>query len=304
MPVAILVPLALLFASVAVAVGMLASYVIRRSSAVERRLRNLPETSEQRVLTLTELDLQRESYGRLEAYARYLPRSSKELAALRRRMEAAGFDRPEAAIVYALCELALPVIVGGLVLALAPAPRGYFIALLAGALAYMLPGLWLGNRVADRRRQIQNALPDALDLLLVSIEAGSGLDQALLKVSSELEFAYPVLADEFSAIVSEIRAGRSRVDALRQFSERAKIDDVRSLVMTLIQTDRFGTSVGQALRTHADTARTRRRQRAEERAQKVGVKLVFPLVFCLLPAMGVVVLGPAVLRIIRMFGTP
>lgn len=304
MPSAIIVPLALLFASVAVAVGMLASYVLRRSSAVERRLRNLPDTSEQRVLTLTELDLQKEFYGSLEPYARYLPRSPKELATLRRRMEAAGFDRPEAAIIYALGELALPVIVGGLVLALVPAPRGYFIALLAGVLAYMLPGLWLANRVADRRRQIQNALPDALDLLLVSIEAGSGLDQALLKVSSELQFAYPVLADEFSAIVAEIRAGRSRVDALRQFSERAKIDDVRSLVMTLIQTDRFGTSVGQALRTHADTARTRRRQRAEERAQKVGVKLVFPLVFCLLPAMGVVVLGPAVLRIIRMFGTP
>ena len=102
-------------------------------------------------------------------------------------------------------------------------------------------------------------------------------------------------------MVTEMRAGRPRSEALRQFADRTKVDDVRTLVATMIQTDKFGTSIGQALRTHADVARTRRRQRAEERAQKLGVKLVFPLVFCLFPAMFVVVLGPAILKIARFF---
>jgi tight adherence protein C len=156
--------------------------------------------------------------------------------------------------------------------------------------------------MAKRKRQIQNGLPDALDLLLVMIEAGSGIDQAMAKIGQELQLAYPSLAREFRHIVTEMRAGRPRAEALRQFAERTKVEDVRALATMLIQTDKFGTSIGQALRAHADTARIKRRQRAEERAQKLGVKLVFPLVFCLFPAMYAVVLGPAALRIIDMLG--
>ena len=135
------------------------------------------------------------------------------------------------------------------------------------------------------------------------MEAGAGMDQSIVKVSNELHLAYPALTSEFRRVVTEIRAGRPRAEALRQFAERTKVEDVRALVLTMIQTDKFGTSVGQALRTHAETARIKRRQRAEERAQKLGVKMVFPLVFCLFPAMYVIVLGPSVLRIIRVLGT-
>src|SRR5262249_11694170 len=149
------------------------------------------------------------------------------------------------------------------------------------ALAYLLPGLWLGRQISRRTREIQNGLPDALDLLLVTMEAGSGLDQSIVRAGNELEHSFPALAREFRHIVTEMRAGRPRIEALRQFADRTKVEDVRTLVTTLIQTDKFGTSIGQALRTHADVARTKRRQRAEERAQKLGVKLVFPLVFCL-----------------------
>ncbi len=299
----LLIPLALVFVSVATASGMLVAYLLRRTSAVERRLRGIAEPAPApAALAPSKLDLTRPSYGRMDRYVGLVLKSSKELSVVRRRLTSAGFERQEAAVIFAALEIALPILVGALVLWYVPPPRGIVFGLGAAAVAYMAPGLWLGQRMAERRRQIQNGLPDALDLLLVTMEAGSAMDQAILKVSTELRLAYPVLAAELRHVITEIRAGRPRAEALRHLAERTKVDDVRALVMTLIQTDRFGTSVGQALRTHADVARTRRRQRAEERAQKLGVKLVFPLVFCLFPAMYVVVLGPASLRIMRILG--
>ena len=217
-------------------------------------------------------------------------------------MTTAGFDQPEAAVLYALAETGLPILAGAITLLYFRSGRGCCSRPFAAALAYLAPGLWVSRRIARRKREIQNGLPDALDLLLVSMEAGAGMDQSIVKVSNELHLAYPALTSEFRRIVTEIRAGRPRAEALRQFAERTKVEEVRSLVLTMIQTDKFGTSVGQALRTHAETARVKRRQRAEERAQKLGVKMVFPLVFCLFPAMFVIVLGPSVLRIIRTLG--
>ena len=137
--------------------------------------------------------------------------------------------------------------------------------------------------------------PDALDLFIVCVEAGSGLDQAIVKASDELGITYPALAYELRLITTEIRAGKPRVEAFRNFAARTKVDDVQSLVTLLVQTDKFGTSLAQALRTHADTSRTKRRQNAEERAGKLGVKLVFPLVLFLFPALYIVILGPAVI---------
>ena len=167
----------------------------------------------------------------------------------------------------------------------------------------LLPGFVVGRKITARQKQIENGLPDALDLMIVCLEAGSGLDQAIMKVSDELELAYPALAEEFRFLLTETRAGKPRLEAFRNFSKRTGVDDVRALVAMLVQTDRFGTSVSQALRTHAEVSRTKRRQRAEEKAAKLGVKLVFPLVFCLFPAFFVVTLGPALIRFIRvMFG--
>jgi tight adherence protein C len=157
----------------------------------------------------------------------------------------------------------------------------------------------VGRIVTRRQMQIRNGLPDALDLIIVCVEAGLSLDQAVLKASEELGLSHPALADELQQVTNEIRAGKPRMEAFRNFAARTKVDDVRALVAMLIQTDRFGTSIAQALRTHADTGRSVRRQRAEERAAKLGVKLVFPLVFCLFPAMYVVMLGPGAIRIIR-----
>ena len=159
----------------------------------------------------------------------------------------------------------------------------------------------VARRIRLRKKQIQNGLPDALDLLVVCIEAGCGLDQAIVKTSDELAIAYPVLADELRVLTTEIRAGKPRIEAFKDLAQRTKVDDVRALVAMLIQTDRFGTSIGQALRTHSDVSRDKRRQRAEEKAQKIAVKLVFPLVLCFFPAFYVVVLGPAVIQFVRGF---
>jgi len=294
----LLLPLFLLFGSIATASGVLATYALRRTSPVDRRLRGMAgtETNDSRAESL---DLAHASYGGLQKFAAALPKSHKERSALRRRLASAGYDRAETAVLYALVEKGLPLLAGGATLLYLPPPRGVVVALFLAVVAYMLPGLWLGRKTSQRKRQIQNGLPDALDLLLVSIEAGSGLDQAIAKVGVELQVSYPALAHEFRHMVTEMRAGRPRAEALRQFADRAKVEDVRALVTMLIQTDKFGTSLGSALRTHADSARVMRRQRAEERAQKLGVKLVFPLVLCLFPAMYVVVLGPAMLKIIE-----
>jgi tight adherence protein C len=168
-------------------------------------------------------------------------------------------------------------------------------------MGYMLPGFWLSRQIEKQKKVIANGLPDALDLLIVCVEAGMGLDQAIAKAAEELAVSHPALSEELTTITTEVRAGKPRLEAFKNFAERTKVDDVRQLVSILVQTDRFGTSIALALRTQAEVSRTKRRQRAEERAQKLGVKLVFPLVFCLFPAMYVVTLGPAVIKFVRFF---
>jgi tight adherence protein C len=177
-----------------------------------------------------------------------------------------------------------------------------WVATVLGAMGgYMAPGLLLQRRINQRKKEIQNGLADALDLFVLCLEAGSGLDQAIVKASDELDVAYPALGDQLRMVIAEMRAGKPRLEAFRGLAARTHVDDVRALVAMLVQTDRFGTSIAQALRSHAEVCRTKRRQRAEERAQKVGVKLVFPLVFCLFPALYVVMLGPAYLEFLKVF---
>jgi tight adherence protein C len=168
-----------------------------------------------------------------------------------------------------------------------------------GAMGYVLPSVMVGRRVKQRQKEMQKALPDALDMLVVSVEAGLGLNQAMMRVSEEIDRISPVLSEQLSLVNLEIRAGTARDEALRNLADRTGLADIASLVGMLIQTDRFGTSVAQALRVHADTMRTKRRQRAEEAAAKTTIKMIFPLVFCIFPALFVVILGPAVIEIMH-----
>jgi tight adherence protein C len=170
-----------------------------------------------------------------------------------------------------------------------------------GVLGYMAPGLVLDRLIARRREQIRFGLPDALDMLVVCSEVGCALDQAIQNVSREFKEVHPALSDELSIINMEILAGASRSVGLRNFADRTGEEDVKKLVAIMIQTDRFGTSVADSLRTQSDFMRVRRKQQAEERAGKVGVKLVFPIFFFCMPALMVVVAGPGMLQIIRHF---
>jgi tight adherence protein C len=169
-------------------------------------------------------------------------------------------------------------------------------------LGYLLPELWLVWRVHARQHRLRLALPDALDLLVICVEAGLGLDQSLMRVAEELRITHPELSDEVALVNLEMRVGKTRLDALRELARRTGLEDVKALVAMLIQTERFGTSVAQSLRVHSEDLRVRRRQRAEEMSAKTTVKMVPPLVFFIFPALMVVILGPAVIAVIRQLG--
>jgi len=227
------------------------------------------------------------------------PRSSSEMGKLQQRLVTAGYRSSEAVPIF----LGIRVGAALLLFALFGSPiavrPNLLMALGACALGYVIPGIMLARMAKRRQHKIRLGLPDALDLLVVSVEAGLGLDQAIQRVSDELAFAHPELAEEMRLINLELRAGKARAEALRNFGERTQVDDVTSLVAMLIQTDKFGTSVAQSLRVHSETARTKRRQRAEEAAAKTGVKMVFPLVFCIFPAIWIVTIGPAAIKFIQ-----
>jgi tight adherence protein C len=171
------------------------------------------------------------------------------------------------------------------------------------ALGFLLPRFVLKRMIRERQRRIRVGLADALDLTVICVEAGLSLDQALARVGQDLRYAHPDLSDEFYLVNLEMRAGKPRPEALRNLADRTGVDDIRALVGVLIQTDRFGTSVAQALRVHSDSLRTERRQRAEEQAAKTTIKMIPALVIFVLPSMFFVTLGPAVIGLLHTLGS-
>jgi tight adherence protein C len=291
--------LAAVFVSVAVVAAIVTAMTLRRYAPERKRLRDLagpagPHVSPRLALTDAPNPL-------ADRICRMLPRSSKRMAEMRQRLTAAGYRSQNAPGIFAASQIVSAVVAGVLVLILS---GNLAIALLSMIAGFLLPDLWLTRQVKRRAHVIQNGLADVLDLLIVCLESGCSLDQAVLKSGEELAIAYRPLGDELALVANEIRAGTPRSEAFTHFAERTRLDDVRSLVTMLVQTDRYGTSIANALRMHADLFRTRRRQRAEENAARASVKLVFPLVFCLFPAFYLITLGPAILQFIRvLFGT-
>jgi tight adherence protein C len=290
------ITLVAVFVSVGLLTWSLAGNVVARSSPTRRRLDALVQEGEAAGFIVPEGQATKRENT-------LVPLSPKSMGLLQRRLTAAGLHQKRAPLVYLATQVVLAA-----VLFLAPIyvigqTRGFIMAIMGAGIGYIAPGMLLDRRIAARKLKIENGLPDALDLLIVSIEAGLGLDQAILKTGEELAIAHPELAEELRLVNIECRAGKPRLEAFKNFAARTKVDDVRALVAMLVQTDRFGTSVAMALRTHAEVSRTKRRQRAEERAAKIGVKLVFPLVFCLFPAFYVVTLGPAIIKFIQAFGS-
>ena len=231
--------------------------------------------------------------------ARYAPKNLKEMGKLQKKLVFAGYRSKEAMTVFTGLRLGSAL----LLFAVASLPilgrPNIVLALGAAGGGWLLPTMVLGRLARRRQHRIRLSLPDSLDLLVVSVEAGLGLDQALQRVGQELAFAHPDLSDELRLVNLELRAGSSRSEALHNLAERTGVDDLSSLVAMLVQTDKFGTSVAQSLRVHSETLRTKRRQRAEEAAAKTGVKMVFPLVFCIFPAVWVVTIGPAAIRFVQ-----
>jgi tight adherence protein C len=231
-----------------------------------------------------------------------VPKSAKELSKLQLRLVQAGYRGGEALPVF------LGIRGGCALAAFALCMTPMFIrpsltlALPAMGVAYVIPGFVLARKAKRRQHRIRLSLADALDLLVVSVEAGLGLDQALARVGLELTLAHPDLSSELRLVNLELLAGTGRADALRNLADRTGVDDLSSLVAMLVQTDKFGTSVAHSLRVFSETLRTKRRQRAEEAAAKTGVKMVFPLVVCIFPSIWIVTIGPAALKFIQVLG--
>src|SRR5437667_7569191 len=211
------------------------------------------------------------------------------------RLTLAGFRRPEHIEIFTAAKMLLPVIA---IVAGSFFGSNMVAAILVGAvLGFMGPDLVLTNLISRRQESIRFTLPDALDLLVICMEAGLGIDQAMARVGDEMRLTSPALADELQIINREQRAGKPRLDAWRSMAERVDIDFVRQFVSMLVQTERFGTPIANALGQFADTLRTHRTQKAEEMAAKAGVKLLFPLVLFIFPSIFVVALGPAIISI-------
>jgi tight adherence protein C len=233
-----------------------------------------------------------------------LPVGAKGTGRLERRLIRAGYRRPQTVrVVYGaklLLGVALPLLAWALVSRFAWSIDTQ-IMIVAGAaiVGYSAPGYFVTFQGRRRQHRIRRGLPDALDLLVICVESGLGLDQAIMQAAKELELAQPDISREFAMVNHELRTGTRRADALRNLAARTAVDELKKLVAVLIQADRFGTGIAQSLRMHADYMRVQVRQIAEEKAAKVGVKLVFPIFFCILPTLFVVTVGPMAVRLVR-----
>jgi len=236
----------------------------------------------------------------LKPLGEMIPRSPEEMSRQERRLTQAGIRRRDAPYLLYGGKFALAILFFlGFTAISALRSNPLLLILLPVLLGAMIPDLVISRMIQNRKGSLQRALPDALDLAVVSVEAGLGLDQSLIKIGQELRNIYPALSDELNLYSLEVNAGKKRADALRNLGNRTDVDDVKSFTAVLIQTDRFGTSVAKSLRVFADTLRVKRRQRAEEHAAKMSIKMLPPLVFLIFPAIFVVVLGPAIIILIR-----
>ncbi len=239
----------------------------------------------------------------VQPFDKVLPKSTKEVSVAQQRLIRAGYrEDAHVRILYGakvLVPLALCLLAA--ISGLSQYVSAFILYALALGLGYLLPDFWLGRRIASRQLNIRMGLPEILDLIVVCVEAGLSLDQAVTRAAEELHASQPEISDEFGLVLLEQRAGRARVDSWRHLAERVDIDVMRMLVSAVIQAEQFGTSIAKTLRTYSETLRVQRRQRVEELAAKTPVKLVFPLVLFIFPSLFVVALGPALITMSESF---
>jgi len=235
--------------------------------------------------------------GVIEHFENVLPKSQAEVSVVTQRLQRAGFRDASSVKTFYGVKVLLPILFCIVVLATGLGDMSYFSYLVALAIGFLGPDFWLGKKISSRQRSMRRGLPDVLDLLIICIEAGLSLDQAVSRSSEELVQAQPELCDELSIVVLEQRAGRPRSEAWKHMAERTDEDSVRNLVNMLVQAETFGTSIAKMLRVHSDTLRVQRVQQVEEAAAKTSVKLLLPLVLFIFPTLFVITLGPAFLSI-------
>src|SRR5438105_2761131 len=233
-----------------------------------------------------------------------VPQSPKDTTIMQRRLIRAGFRNPNALkLLYGskfVLAILVPILTFGVVAGSTWESSSKIMATRASvAIGFFAPNEYVRMVATRRQKQIRRGLPNALDLMVVSVESGLGLDQAVVQVAKELEHAHPEISQEFALMNLELKAGKRRIEALRNLGERTNVDDLKKLTAVLIQADRFGTSVAATLRNHAEFMRVQARQVAEEKAAKLGVKLVFPIFFCILPSLFVVTVGPMAFKVVR-----
>ena len=240
--------------------------------------------------------------GAVEHFEHLLPKSQEEISIVLQRLQRAGFRGESAVKIFYGCKVAVPLMLCLLSFVTRLASLGpFFVYASCLGLGFLAPDFWLGRIIKGRQKKIERGLPDVLDLLVICIEAGLSMDQATARTAEELKKATPELCDEFGVLVLEQRAGRARSDAWKHLAERTGVDSLRNLVSVLVQSEQFGTSVAKTLRQHADSLRLQRIQKVEEMAAKTSVKLVFPLVFFIFPALFLVTLGPAAILMMEQF---
>ncbi len=306
--------ISLIALSAAVAIGLvvylIGQLIPARSAAVDRRVTEVATLSEaaEAVQRRRRQEQRQQLEDLLEVVGRQLKGYTAESEATRELLTHAGYRSPKAGPIYwglRFTSAAVLAIGASVVLPMvgAKAAITVLVSVYVAAMGFVLPLLVVRARARRRQKEIVLALPDALDLLVVCVEAGLGLNQAFVRVADEIHPLSQTMAAELHLLNLEIRAGKPREEALRNVYNRTGVDDLRSLTLMLIQADRFGTSIAHALRVHSETLRDKRRQRAEEAAAKTAIKLIFPLVLCIFPAMFVVLVGPGLIQIIETLGS-
>ncbi len=231
--------------------------------------------------------------GKIE---RVVPKSQSEISVVQQRLIRAGFRKESALKLFYASKLLVPAAFAVVVTVSGLAKQNAFMFYAAAVgLGYLAPDFWLGRKIKFRQSEIRRTLPDVLDLLVVCLEAGLGMDQATARTGLELSPTHPVIADELDLLAIEQRAGRPRAEAWRNLSDRTDVDVVRNLVSTIVQAEQFGTSIAKTLRIHSDSMRTQRIQQVEEMAAKTTIKMIFPLVLFIFPCLFLVTLGPAMI---------
>ena len=296
------------FVSIAFIVMALYWLLFRPVSATAQRLHDLDDGRGVAVAQSIEANSMESLAARMaEPLNRLVPPSAADAKKLQKKLMQAGFRSPSAPAVYRATQLTLMIMLPLLVffgysLSAQPMSEAILPCLGAFAAGFLKPRFILNRLVAKRKLRITWGLADALDLMVITMEAGLGLNAAMLKVCDELKSVHPDICKEFELANLEIRVGRERSEALRNLAERSGVEDLNSLVGMLIQADRFGTSIARAVRVYSDSLRTKRRQRAEQAAQKAAFKLLLPLGALLFPTMFIIILGPALLNISDMLG--